>query len=142
MAGMTLLADWATQGALAEAMCAQLSVPYRPEGIFAARQGRARYVVIDGMVGEGTVAAILDRLAEDEVVEVWATQIENGAAEALKAGRGGSRLELIPDKVLDNYRRRPARRSPFGAGRSGPPSERSADGKAEASVPVSEVESV
>ena len=142
MAGMALLADWATQGALAEAMCAQLSVPYRPGGIFAAKQGRVRYVVIDGMVGEGTVAAILDRLAEDEVVEVWATQIENGAAEALKAGRGGSRLELIPDKVLDNYRRRSARRSPFGAGRSGPPSERSADGKAEASAPVSEVESV
>jgi adenine-specific DNA-methyltransferase len=117
MAGMVLLADWATQGALAEAMCAQLSVPYEPEGIFAAKQGRVRYVVIDGMVGEGTVAAILDRLAEDEAVEVWATQLEDGAAEALKAARRGSRLELIPDKVLDNYRRKSTRKSPFGAGR-------------------------
>ncbi|WP_326829279.1 site-specific DNA-methyltransferase [Streptosporangium sp. NBC_01810] len=118
MAGIVLLADWATQGALAEAMCAQLSVPYKPDGIFAAKQGRTRYVVIDGMVGEGTVIAILDRLAEDEVVEVWATQIVDGAAEALKAARKGSRLELIPDKVLDNYRRKSARKSPFGAGHS------------------------
>jgi len=120
MTGMVLLADWAAQGALTEAMCAQLSVPYKPDGIFAASQGRSRYVVIDGMVGMGTVASILDRLAEGEVVEVWATQIQDGAAEALKTGRRGSRLELIPDKVLDNYRRKSARKSPFGAGRSKP----------------------
>lgn len=142
MAGMTLLADWATQGALAEAMCAQLSVPYHPDGIFAAKQGRARYVVIDGMVGKGTVAAILDRLAEDEVVEVWATQIEDGAAEALKAARSGSRLELIPDKVLDNYRRKSARRSPFGADRSSTPPEETTAGKTEASALVSEGQNV
>ena len=42
ISGMTFLADWATQGALTESMCAQLSVPYHPDGIFAARQGRAR----------------------------------------------------------------------------------------------------
>jgi adenine-specific DNA-methyltransferase len=70
ISGLVLLADWATQGALAEAMCAQLSVRYEPDSIFAAKQGRTRYVVIDGMVGEGTVASILDRLDEDEVVEV------------------------------------------------------------------------
>ncbi|MEV6168228.1 site-specific DNA-methyltransferase [Streptomyces sp. NPDC051954] len=116
MSGMVLLADWAAQGALAEVMCAQLSVPYEPDGIFAAKQGRSRYVVIDGMVGTGTVASIVDRLAEDEVVEVWATQIQDDAAEALKKARHGSRLELIPDKVLDNYRRKSARKSPFGAG--------------------------
>lgn len=141
MSGMTLLADWATRGALAEAMCAQLSVPYSPEGIFAAKQSRTRYVVIDGMVGEGTVAAILDHLVEDEAVEVWATQIEDGAAEALKAARSGSRLELIPDKVLANYRRKSARRSPFGAGHSGAQPEESTTGEAEAPAPVSEGES-
>ncbi|MFI7230617.1 site-specific DNA-methyltransferase [Nonomuraea angiospora] len=136
MEEMVLLADWATQGALAEAMCAQLSVPYKPEGIFAGRQGRVRYVVIDGMVGEGTVAAILDRLAQGEVVEVWATQIEDGASEALKAARRGSRLELIPDKVLDNYRRKSTHKSPFGTGRLAtvPVVEVAGDGKAAASV--------
>jgi adenine-specific DNA-methyltransferase len=127
MSGMVLLADWAAQGALAEAMCAQLSVPYEPDGIFAAKQGRARYVVIDGMVGTGTVASIVDRLAEGEVVEVWATQIQDDAAEALKHARRGSRLELIPEKVLDNYRRKSARKSPFGGGRSVVPSPRVTD---------------
>ncbi|MCC3762563.1 site-specific DNA-methyltransferase [Glycomyces sp. TRM65418] len=123
MPGMTLLADWAVHGDLAEAMCAQLSVPYLPDGIFAAKQGRTRYVIIDGMVGTGTIAAILDRLAEGETVEVWATQIEDDAARALRDARSGSRLELIPDKVLENYRRKSARRSPFGAGRSSAPSD-------------------
>lgn len=138
MEGMVLLADWATQGALAEAMCAQLSVPYEPEGIFAAKQGRVRYVVIDGMVGMGTVEAILDRLGEDEAVEVWATQIEeDGAVEALKAARIGSRLELIPDKVLDNYRRKSVRKSPFGAGRLAPVPKETLAGDGEAAAFVS-----
>jgi adenine-specific DNA-methyltransferase len=117
MSGLVLLADWATQGALAEAMCAQLSIPYEPDGIFASKQGRVRYVIIDGMVGTRTVASILDRLADGDVVEVWATQIQDGAANALKTARGGSKLELIPDKVLYNYRRKSARKSPFGSGR-------------------------
>ncbi|WP_207938729.1 site-specific DNA-methyltransferase [Actinomadura darangshiensis] len=132
--GVVLLAEWATQGALAEAMCAQLSVDYRPEGIFAARQGRTRYVVVDGMVGEGTVAAILDRLAADEVVEVWATQLDETAVEVLKKRRKGSRLELIPDKVLDNYRRKSSQNSPFGAGRSVAQSAASLDEAGEAAT--------
>lgn len=114
VAGMVLLADWATQGELAEAMCAQVGVRYRPDGIFAARRGRTRYVVVDGMVGEATVASVLDRLTDGDIVEIWATQIEDGAADCLMVARPGSRLELIPDAVLDNYRRKSARKTPFG----------------------------
>ncbi|MET7936051.1 DNA methyltransferase [Streptomyces sp. NPDC005322] len=121
VAGIVVLADWATQGALAEAMCAQLSVPYEPDDIFAGRQGRTRYLVIDGMVGKGTIASVLDRLPEGEVVEIWATQIDSDATEALRVDRPGSKLELIPDKVLDNYRRTSASKAPFGAGRTVPP---------------------
>lgn len=116
MAGMVLLADWATQGDLARAMCAQIGVRYRPDGIYAAKRGRTRYVIVDGMVGVTTVDSIVDRLPEKETVEVWATQIELDAAEALRTARSGSRLELIPDAVLDNYRRTSARSSPFGNG--------------------------
>jgi DNA modification methylase len=120
VAGIVVLADWATQGALAEAMCAQLSVPYEPDDIFAGRQGRTRYLVIDGMVGKGTIASVLDRLPEGEVVEIWATQIDSDATETLRVARPGSKLELIPDKVLDNYRRTSASKAPFGAGRTVP----------------------
>ncbi|MGY1578500.1 site-specific DNA-methyltransferase [Streptomyces sp. MN13] len=121
IAGIVVLADWATQGALAEAMCAQLSVLYEPDDIFAGRQGRTRYLVIDGMVGKGTIASVLDRLPEGEVVEIWATQIDSDASETLRVARPGSKLELIPDKVLDNYRRTSASKAPFGAGPTVPP---------------------
>lgn len=115
---MILLADWATQGDLARAMCAQIGVSYEPDGIFAARRGRTRIVVVDGMVGASTVAAVLDRLEQGEAVEMWATQIEDGAAAVLRDARPGSRLDPIPDAVLDNYRRKAASTSPFGGARA------------------------
>lgn len=125
-----LLADWATQGALVEAMCAQLSVRCQQDGIFTGRQGRTRYLVLDGMVGERTIAFVLDQLPADEVVEIWATQIEDGAGEVLKAQRPGSKIELIPENVLDRYRRKSARKRPFGAGRAVPPLRTAGEGSA------------
>lgn len=117
VAGMVLLAEWATQGDLARAMCAQLGVPYEPDGIFAGRNGRTRYVIVDGMVGVSTVDSILDRLGEGEVVEVLATQFDEDAPSALREARPGSRLDLIPDAVLDSYRRRRSGNKPFAASR-------------------------
>lgn len=113
VAGMLLLADWATQSELSRVICAQLSVRYEPDGIFAGREGRTRYVVIDGMVGAATVEAITDRLEETQVVEVWATQIEDGAIEVLRKLRIGSSLHAIPAAVLDSYRRKKTTTSPF-----------------------------
>ncbi|WP_431945563.1 site-specific DNA-methyltransferase [Micromonospora marina] len=110
---IVVLAEWATQGDLAQAMCAQLGVRYRPDGIFAGRRGRVRYVILDGLVGHGTVEAILDQLPEKEIVEVWATQIDLDAEETLRKSRKGSRLTKIPEAVLDTYRRRAANTSPF-----------------------------
>lgn len=110
---IVVLADWVTQGELAKGMCAQLEVRYKPDGIFAARHGRVRYVILDGLVGEGTVAAIIDQLPQGEIVEVWATQIDPDAAEALRNARSGSKLTRIPEAVLDAYRRRAAQASPF-----------------------------
>lgn len=110
---IVVLAEWATQGDLAKAMCAQLGVRYRPDGIFAGKRGKVRYVVLDGLVGESTVAAIVDQLPEGQIVEVWATQIDVDAEEALRKARKGSRLTKIPEAVLDTYRRRAAKESPF-----------------------------
>ncbi len=112
-AGMLLLANWATQTELSRVICAQLSVRYQPDGIFAGREGRTRYVVIDGMVGASTVEAIIDRLEERQVVEVWATQLEEGAIEVLRKLRPGSSLHAIPAAVLDSYRRKKTATSPF-----------------------------
>ncbi|MFT7841134.1 DNA methyltransferase [Saccharothrix sp. BKS2] len=113
---IVVLAEWAAQGDLARAMCAQLGVRYQPDGIFAAKRGQVRYVVLDGLVGQTTVAAILDQLPEEQIVEVWATQIDPDAEEALRKARKGSRLTKIPEAVLDTYRRRAAKTSPFKRG--------------------------
>ncbi len=118
IAGMVVLAEWATQGALSEAMCAQLGTRYVPEGVFAGRHGRRRLAVIDGMVGATTIDAIVEQLVDRENVEVWATQIDDGAAARLKELRPGSRLHRIPSAVLDTYRRRKAERTPFGGHRN------------------------
>lgn len=111
--GIVLLAEWATRGDLAKAMCAQLEVRYRPDGIFAASRGEVRYVVIDGLVGNSTIYSILDQLPERVIVEVWATQYDDEAADLLRKERPGSRLEAIPDSVIDRYRRKAAKGSPF-----------------------------
>lgn len=111
--GMVLLADWATQSALTEAMCAQLSIRYEPEGVFAGRSGRVRIAVVDGMVGSGTIDAIVDQLLDGENVEIWATQLSDEAKAHLQQVRPRSRLHRIPAAVLDSYRRKKAARSPF-----------------------------
>lgn len=113
LGGMVLLADWATQGKLTRAMCAQLGVRYQPDGIFAGARGRVRYVVIDGLVGPSTVDAVLDQLPDDAIVQIWATQVDAAAATRLRGARIGSRVEPIPEAVLDSYRRRAAQVSPF-----------------------------
>lgn len=116
--GMVLLADWATQGALTEAMCAQLSIRYEPDGVFAGRSGRLRIAVVDGMVGVGTIDAITDQLLAGENVEIWATQIADNAKAHLKDVRPRSRLQRIPAAVIDSYRRKKAARSPFAGART------------------------
>lgn len=111
--GRVYLADWAVNGDLTKAMCAQLGVRYRPDGVFAGAKGKVRYVILDGMVTPSTVDAILDQLPENEIVEVWATQVNPSAAEALRKARPGSKLASIPASVLDSYRRKAAKQSPF-----------------------------
>lgn len=116
--GMVLLADWATNGDLAKAMCAQLGVRHRPDGIFAGRNGRTRLVVIDGMVGASTIDTVVDQLTDGENVEIWATQVDDEATDRLNCARPKSRLQRIPDAVLDSYRRKKATRSPFGGNKT------------------------
>ena len=84
VAGIVVLAEWATRGDIAKAMCAQLSVRYEPDGIFTAKEGRVRYVILDGLVGHGTVAAILDQLP-------WRIRSStSGATPDRPGGRGGT----------------------------------------------------
>lgn len=111
--GRVFLAEWAVNGDLARAVCAQSRVAYRPNGVFAGRNGATRVVVIDGLVSACTLDAILDRAESDDLIEVWATQVEAGAIHALAEKRPGSRLSKIPDAILDGYRAKRPSRSRF-----------------------------
>lgn len=113
---MAMIAEWAVDAKLAEAICAQIKVAYRPQGIFAGRRGRVRVMVIDAMVGPSTIEAVIDRLGDGEVVEVWATQSSLEAETALRSTRPGSTLKKIPDAVLDGYRQKPPRSAPLSEG--------------------------
>lgn len=111
--GRVFLADWATNGALAQAMCAQLGVRHTPDGPFAGRRGRTCIAVVDGMVGAGTIETIVSALPAGMGLEVWATQIAPDAEPALKRALPSARLARIPDDVLRTYRNRHATTSPF-----------------------------
>ena len=112
-AGRVFLAEWTISGALTEAMCAQLGISHQQDGIFAGKKGRVRYVILDGMVTSSTVGAILDQLPDGDLVEVWSSSVDPAAAEALRKTRRGSKLCAIPASVLDSYRTKAAKQSPF-----------------------------
>ena len=94
--GTVVLADWATNGQLAEAVAAQLKFPAEPYGPFVGRKGRTRLAVLDGMLTTGIADYLAHQLEETENVVVVAMSLEEGVAEHLRALRPGSRARKVP----------------------------------------------
>jgi adenine-specific DNA-methyltransferase len=104
--GVTLLADWAVGGALAEAVAAQLGFTYSPDGPFAGRKGRTRLVVVDGLVNLDVVDLLVSRVADDrETLMLLGTGLEAEVQEHLANARPGSVARLIPQALLATYGR-------------------------------------
>ena len=103
--GLVVLADWMTNGTLAQATAAQLGFEYLPESPFTGRKGLLRLVVIDGVVNEAVVRLIVQELPEDEQVVICGTGIDPDARVTLRDLRPGSRLRKIPATLLQEYRR-------------------------------------
>lgn len=101
--GLVFLADRMTNGALAEATAAQLGFEYENDPPFAGRKGRARLVVIDGVVNEPVVRLITNALPERERVVICGTGIDLDARPLLRELRPGSTLRKIPGALLDEY---------------------------------------
>lgn len=101
--GQVVLADWATNGKLAEATAAQLRFAYEPDPPLCARKGRARLAVIDGHVSSAVVGLLVGALEEGELLTVCGTSIDPQAVEGLRALRPGSRVRKIPDSLLAAY---------------------------------------
>lgn len=102
--GQVYLADWATNGALAEAVAAQYGYEFAPEGPFSGAKGRVRLAVIDGLVNESVIRVLVGSLPEDQRVAVYATAVDPDAREVLRALRSGSTLKKVPASLLDDYR--------------------------------------
>lgn len=102
--GLVFLADWMTNGALAEATAAQLGFEYEESPPFAGRKGRTRLAVVDGVVNESVVRILASALDEAERVVVCGTGIDTDARPILRELRPGSTLRKIPSALLDEYR--------------------------------------
>jgi adenine-specific DNA-methyltransferase len=102
--GLVFLADWMTNGALAEATAAQLGYVYEETPPFCGRKGRARLAVVDGIVNEAVVNLLTGALPENERVVICGTAIDTDARARLRELRPGSTMRKIPAALLDEYR--------------------------------------
>ena len=104
--GIVFLADWMTNGALAEATAAQLGYEYESVPPFSGRKGKSRLAVIDGVVNESVIQLLVGALPEQERVVICGTGIDPECRAILRELRPGSTLRKIPSALIDEYRSR------------------------------------
>lgn len=102
--GIIVLAEWATNGSLAEATAAQLGYEYNPDPPFCGKRGRARLAVIDGLINEGVIRVLVSALGDGERLQVCGTAVEPEARNVLKDLCPGSTIRKIPASILSVYR--------------------------------------
>lgn len=102
-AGVVVLAEWATNGALAEAVAAQLGFAYEPDGPFAGRKGRMRLAVLDGHANAQLARTLVELLGADERLTLCATSLDADVTDALRRARSGSRVRVVPEDILISY---------------------------------------
>lgn len=102
-----VLAEWATNGLLAQACAAQLGFEYVNDPPFCGRKGKLRLAVVDGMVNPDVVRLLVKRLSEEEQLVLCGTAVDPKAREELRRLRPGSSVRKIPSALLSGYRYRP-----------------------------------
>lgn len=95
-----LLADWAKGDEFARAVAAQLGFAHTPDGPFAGTKGRIRLAVVDGVVDDVVVRAIVSHLGEDEKLTIVAKATAPGAEDLLRRLSAGSRLLKAPRDLV------------------------------------------
>lgn len=103
--GRVVLAPWATNGALAEAVCAQGSWDLEDEAPFCGRKGSVRLVVIDGLVTSDVALLLAGWLQPSERLVIYGTAVDPAAQTELSASYRGSSVRQVPQSLLDGYRR-------------------------------------
>lgn len=108
-ASLVLLADWATNGELAEPVAAQLGYTFEPVPPWAGHKGRSKLAVIDGVATKGVADFLLDQLDADVTLVLVATAVEPGVEDHVREQRPGSRVKKVPRDLLPNALRPPSR---------------------------------
>jgi adenine-specific DNA-methyltransferase len=103
--GVVALAEWATNGALAETTAAQVGFAYIEQPPFSGVRGHQRLAVLDGMLNQSVLDMLIRLLAEDETLFACATAVEAAAAEYLRVERPGSEVRKIPSSLLAAYKK-------------------------------------
>ncbi len=98
--GRAFLAEWATNGAFAEAVAAQLGFTADHESPFCGVKGRSRLAVVDGVVDEEVVRAVVARLGDGQRAVVVGKGATAGAGDLLKQLSPGSRLRKAPRDLI------------------------------------------
>jgi adenine-specific DNA-methyltransferase len=98
--GRAFLAEWVTNGGFAKAIAAQLGFTMEDEPPFCGVKGRSRLAVIDGVVDEQVIRAVVARLGDSERAVVVGKGATAEAGPLLKELRPGSRLRKAPRDLL------------------------------------------
>lgn len=94
--GVVILAEWATGGRLAEAVCAQVGYNYAPDPPFTGYKGRTQLVVLDGMLTVAVADFLLARLEPAERLLAVAQSLAPGVEDYVREQRPGSRARKVP----------------------------------------------
>lgn len=101
-----VVASWATNGRLAQAVAAQAAFSYDPGASpFCGLKGKTRLAVVDGLLSPEVLSFLVDWLADDELLSVYGTAVDPDCRSALAELRRGSDVKKIPQSILDDYRR-------------------------------------
>lgn len=98
--GDVFLAEWATNGAFAEAVAAQLGFEWLDDAPFCGRKGRARLAVLDGVVGAAEVEFLVAALDDRERLVIVGQAFTDDAESTLRQLSPGSRLRHAPHDLL------------------------------------------
>lgn len=98
--GVMLLAERATNGEFALAVCPQIGFSVVPSPPFIGRKGNQRLAVLDGVADEEAMRAVVSRLGDGELAVVVAKAATREAKATLAQLSPGSRLWNAPHDIL------------------------------------------
>jgi len=102
--GAVVVAEWASDGKLAEATAAQFGFEYQPDAPFAGRKGNQRLAVVDGNINIEVLKLLTGALHLDERLFLCGTSVDVDADGWLKEHQAGSQALQIPASILAEYR--------------------------------------